>query len=253
MLRTITGIKNRIVSRAQREQFFPTPFLGMALNPVYIARAALHKAIANVAPAITGSILDFGCGSKPYASLFVNATEYTGVDIKASGHDHNKLSSKVDFFYDGKSLPFEDGTFDAVVTFEVLEHVFNLAEILEELRRVIRPGGTLLISIPFAWYEHEQPYDFARYTSFGITSLLERHNFSQIQVTKTTSFFLAICQMQIAYLAYFLFPTTPFVRRILQLTIIFPLTAISVAINTLLPKRSEYFCQSVITAVARPV
>ena len=106
-----------------------------------------------------------GCGSKPYENLFVHADKYIGCDVEVSGHNHS--DSKIDYFFDGKKLPFSDGTFDAVVSFEVFEHVFNLPEILTEINRVTKEKGTLLISIPFAYGEHEIPYDFARYTSFG--------------------------------------------------------------------------------------
>lgn len=233
--------------RARREAFIPTPFLGTLLNPVYIARSALYRCVAAVAPEISGSVLDFGCGSKPYEFLFKNATEYVGLDTKA-GHDHEALGSKVDVFYDGKVIPFEAGRFDAVVSFEVMEHVFNIDEALEEIKRVLKPGGTVLITMPFLWFEHEQPYDFGRYTSYGIKSVLLRHGFSNPKVRKTTSFFLALCQLNIAYLAYFLFPTSPLARRALQVLVIFPATVFSVALDRIIPKRDECFCASLVTA-----
>jgi len=96
------------------------------------------------------------------------AASYIGVDLEATGHDHS--NSKIDVLYDGKVLPFKDGQFDAVVSFEVLEHVFNLSEVMREINRVTTDSGYLLISVPFAWLEHEIPYDFARYTSFGINA-----------------------------------------------------------------------------------
>ena len=105
-------------------------------------------------------VLDFGCGSKPYENLFINIDEYVGCDIEVSGHDH--LDSKIDYFFDGKNLPFIDDRFDSVVSFEVFEHIFNLPEILKEINRVTKTSGNILISVPFAWGEHEVPYDFAR-------------------------------------------------------------------------------------------
>ena len=83
--------------------------------------------------------MDFGCGSKPYESLFVNAKKYIGIDVEVSGHNHK--DSKVDVFYDGKTLPFADKSFDAVVCFEVLEHIFNPDEAITEIRRVLKGDG----------------------------------------------------------------------------------------------------------------
>jgi SAM-dependent methyltransferase len=153
------------------------------ISSVYIARSSLLKAIKKNAKEINGRVLDFGCGSKPYESIFTNAIDYIGLDIKSSGHNH--IYSKVDFFYDGKTLPFPDNNFDVVVCFEVFEHVFNLEELLIEINRVLKKDGKLLISIPFAWDEHEIPFDFARYTSFGIAHILSKNGFQVIELKKT--------------------------------------------------------------------
>ena len=58
--------------RLGREAFYPS-WLGVVISPVYIVRRGLHKAILDLSPAFIGSILDLGCGTKPYVSLFQNA------------------------------------------------------------------------------------------------------------------------------------------------------------------------------------
>ena len=191
-------------------------------------------------------MLDFGCGSKPYASLFTTATDYSGVDIAASGHDHR--SSHIDYFYDGRTLPFADGTWDAVVSFETLEHVFDPQRILSELHRVTRDGGQLLITVPFVWDEHEVPYDFARYSSFGLRHILEAAGFEVLQLHKTTTYFLTVAQMFIAYLHQYVFPRRGFLRHVCQLLFVFPLSTAALLLNAVLPKRDEFFCDSVVLA-----
>jgi SAM-dependent methyltransferase len=232
--------------RLHKEEFI-TSWLSIIINPVYIIRNGLYKSIFNIAPSIRGSVLDFGCGSKPYESLFVNAESYVGVDIEVSGHNHR--NSKVDYFYDGKKLPFNDESFDAIVCFEVFEHIFNIEEVFAEIYRVLKPNGQLLISIPFAWDEHETPYDFARYTSFGITHILNKNNFEIIKLIKTTTYILAVFQMFIAYLCQYALPRGGLIGKISQLLIIFPLNVLALIFNTLLPKRYEYFCNSVVLAI----
>ena len=64
------------------------------ISPVYFIRDGLYRNIASLAPRLSGDILDFGCGSKPYESLFVNASSYVGVDVQVSGHDHT--DSRID-------------------------------------------------------------------------------------------------------------------------------------------------------------
>lgn len=229
--------------KIKREAFLTSP-LSIIINPFYIIRSGLYKSISLIAPTLEGDLLDFGCGSKPYESLFKNVSSYVGVDIEVSGHNHK--DSKVDIFYDGKKLPFPDNNFDVVVCFEVFEHVFNLEELLIEINRVLKIDGKLLISIPFAWDEHEIPFDFARYTSYGITHILNNNGFQVVELKKTTTYFLAIAQMFTAYLYQHVLPRKKIIGRLSQLFFIFPITLISLLINYFLPKRYQYYSNSVI-------
>jgi SAM-dependent methyltransferase len=241
-----TTLWNRLKNRLCREAFITSP-LAIAINPVYIVRSGLYRNILSVAQKIKGNVLDFGCGSKPYETLFTNADSYTGVDVVISGHDHK--NSKVDFYYDGKTLPFPDNHFDAVVSFEVFEHIFNTDEVISEIRRVLKPGGQLLITIPFALYEHEMPFDFARFTSYGIKHIFEKNKFEVSEIRKTTTFFMAVCQLFISYLTQGVLPKNIAMSRLFQLLLIFPLNLISICLNAVLPKRYELFCNSVILGV----
>lgn len=235
---------SKLQHRIQEESFQPT-MLSLVANPGYICRRGLFLAVKEFSSLISGNVLDFGCGSKPYASLFSGAINYVGVDVKTSGHDHK--DSKVDVFYDGRTLPFCDGQFDAVVSFEVFEHVFNLPEILLEIRRVIKDSGYLLVSLPFAWYEHETPYDYARYTSFGITHLLRSSGFEIAETRKTSTFLSAVGQIFVGYLTQ-LNPRSKMLRHIFQFFVIFPITAIFLTMNALLPKSYSYFTNVVVLA-----
>ena len=244
------ALRRRLASlpRPRREWFLVTPWSALG-NPFYIIRRGLLKSITRMAPAVQGDVLDFGCGSKPYESLFRHARRYVGVDIEVSGHDHR--DSKVDVFYDGSTLPFADGQFDAVVAFEVFEHVFNLDEVLGEVRRVLKPQGRLLLSIPFAWEEHEKPYDFARYTSDGLRHLLERNGFTVVELARTTSYLLAVFQLLIAYLVQHVLPRGRLLGGLCQLTVVFPITALALALDAVLPRRDQLFSNLVVLAERR--
>lgn len=140
--------------------------------PAYLTRRRLYEGITRQAGRMTGKMLDFGCGSKPYKSLFTNVQQYVGLDFENLGHSH--ANEQIDFFYDGKNIPFSDETFDSVFTSEVFEHVFNLEQIIPEIYRVIKKGGNILITCPFAICEHETPNDYARYSSYGLKHLMEK-------------------------------------------------------------------------------
>jgi SAM-dependent methyltransferase len=238
-------LAKRMIERLRRELFAPTP-LGMIINPFHITRDALYKNLQRMAPAMQGDILDFGCGSKPYLPLFTSACSYRGVDLPVSGHDHRQ--SKVDFFYDGHTLPFGDAQFDGVVSFETLEHVFNPSRILGEINRVLKDRGRLLISVPFVWDEHEVPFDCARYTSFGLSHILKAAGFEIVELTKTTTYFMTVAQMFVAYLSQCLLPRRGILRHGCQLFFIFPITLAAYALNTFLPKRYDLFCDCVVLA-----
>jgi SAM-dependent methyltransferase len=148
--------------------------------------------------------MDFGCGSKPYQALFTGVTAYIGVDYNGQGHNHE--NEQIDVYYDGITIPFEDNSFDSILTNEVLEHIFNLEEIIGELYRVLKPGGKILITTPFAWMEHETPNDFGRYSSFGMKNLLERNGFTILEMEKTTNYLQTQTQLRNTYWCNHFFP-----------------------------------------------
>lgn len=225
------------------EQFEPT-WLGILFNPSYIVRSGLFKAIKEIAPDVSGDILDFGCGCKPYEHLFANSSSYVGCDTYNSGHDH--YSSKVDYFYDGKTLPFQDKHFDSVVSFEVFEHISDITLSIKQINRVTKLNGLLLISTPFVWPEHEVPHDYARYTTYGISSLLQKNGYKVINLKITSTYILAIFQILISYLMQ-ISPKNK-IYYLLQIGVFFPLTLAAYIINSALPKGEGLFLGIVVLA-----
>lgn len=185
-----------IINILKKESFQPH-LVGLITNPFYFIRRSLFLSVKNIAPQLSGRLMDFGCGRKPYRGLFA-VSEYIGVDIEVSGHDHK--NSMVDVFYDGKTIPIENEHFDAVFCSEVLEHIFEPDEILAEIHRTMKPGALMLITAPFCWNEHEVPYDYARYSSFGLVHLLTKHGFDIIEKRKTGSFIRVIAQLITLYI-----------------------------------------------------
>jgi SAM-dependent methyltransferase len=206
-------------------------------EPFYLLRRPLEQKVAALATSLQGRVLDFGCGSKPYLQYFGHADQYIGLDIAVSGHSHqNEL---IDVFYDGKTIPFENNSMDAVFSSEVFEHVFNLEEILPEICRVMKPGAKMLFTCPFAWPEHEVPYDFARYSSFGIKALLERHGFEVVEQHKTGHFFQVAMQYLILYIFYWL-PKRPIaIYYILHQLLVLPPMLLTLLVSVLLPERMK--------------
>ena len=190
--------------------------------------------------------MDLGCGNKPYLSEFKNVVEYIGLDIEQSGNHEGK--SKVDVFYDGKTIPFENNSIDGVFSSETFEHIFNLEEVLNEIHRVLKKDGLLLATCPFFWPEHEAPYDFARYTSFAIKDLLIRNGFEIVSYEKTGNYFKAMLQILALYLYYFI-NKIPVFNRILFFVFVTPIFVIGNLIDSILPnfmKRKDLYLNNVI-------
>jgi SAM-dependent methyltransferase len=104
-----------------------------------------------------------------------SAQEYTAVDacVGDAAWDFSQIHIQA-FLHD---LPLQNGTFDCVILMNVLEHVPNPVEVIKELSRVLRLGGELYIAVPFSLREHQIPYDFYRYTRYGLTYLLNEAGF----------------------------------------------------------------------------
>ena len=214
--------------------------------PAYLTRNRLLTSIKKYVPLLKGRLLDFGCGNKPYRSLFT-VDEYTGLDFENPGHPH--LNEQIDVFYDGKHIPFADGTFDAVFSSEVFEHVFNLEEVLKELNRVMKTDASILVTCPFAICEHETPNDFARYSSFGLRGIFERNGFEMVHQEKTGNSVEVVFQLWIMYLHQHITPKVrkiPVVRSAFRLLCYTGLNMLALAFNRILPRRQDLYLNNVI-------
>lgn len=168
----------------------------------YFVIPDLEEAIRENSHLITGKVLDFGCGQKPYEKYF-KASEYTGLEYDC---EISRMGNKADVFYDGHTFPFKDNYFDCAISTQVLEHVPDPQRCLDELFRVIKPGGYVMLSVPFLQEEHGGPYDFQRYTEFGLRVLVEKSGFEIIKYKKLTTgikalistinFYISICYEQ---------------------------------------------------------
>ncbi len=225
---------------------FDPPWWYVFFFSSYLSRRALIKSITKYASNIRGVTLDFGCGAKPYERIF-RTEKYIGVDIASSGHDHQ--SSKVDKFYDGSRLPFADESFDSVFSSEVFEHVPNIEVIVNEINRVLKNEGKLLITVPFAIHEHEVPYDFTRFTKFGIKSLLEKSGF-RVEVIESSNHYLeAVIQLFVWYLIMSIKSRNKLLTALKTFIFVLPLNILAKILTPLFPKNKSFYSNLVILAV----
>lgn len=136
----------------------------------------LGRKVAEMARTIApdAAILDVGAGECKYGALLPGRS-YVGTDLVFSSSRHD--FSLIDVISEASNLPFRSGTFDVVLNMVVMEHVPDPGRVVAEMARVLKPDGKIYALIPLVRPEHLQPYDFQRFTRFGITRLLERNGF----------------------------------------------------------------------------
>lgn len=166
--------------------------------------------LANPALALRGaSVLDFGCGTRPYEAWFIAAgAQYQGADIDGR--------QDVVVHQDG-SLAAADATFDMVASFQVLEHVWDLATYLGEAHRVLKPGGWLLLSTHGSWFYHPHPGDYRRWTGEGLRREVEAHRFRLLEMRSVVGP-LAWTTILRSYGCAYVFRRVPIVGNVLSAT-----------------------------------
>jgi SAM-dependent methyltransferase len=151
-----------------------------------VTRAPLERFIAQNAS--TGRTLEIG-GARPYyASYFPNRV---GFDIQSS--------PSVDVVGDAHTLPFKNEEFDTVVCVEVLEHLHTPQVAIDEMRRVLRKGGTLLLTTRFIQAIHDAPGDYYRFTKYGLAHLLRAWQEVEITEDMTTAQTFGALLQRLAY------------------------------------------------------
>ena len=226
-----------------RQQFTPGGW-GLLINPFFYARQSLGEGLKEFFPEMKGRVLDVGCGRKPYRHL-VPAQEYIGLELDTP--ELRDLGA-ADLYYSGGAFPVAAESFDTVICSQVLEHIFTPADFLREIRRVLRPGGKLLLTTPFAWDEHEQPHDFARYSSFGLRTLLQQNGFEVVAQRKTCADFRAVVQLAAAYLYKVTRSRSRVLNLLAQLLIIAPCNVVVGLLALLMPGNADFYLDNILLA-----
>lgn len=136
-------------------------------------------------PLIKGHIYDLGCGEMPYRDWFMKYAEsYTGIDWSNTLHD-----LKADIVADlNKNLPIDDQVADVIICLSVMEHLCEPLNMLCEAYRILKDDGVMILQVPFMWWVHEAPYDYFRFTKYGLIYLFQKAGFTDIEVYSQTGF-----------------------------------------------------------------
>ncbi|SRR6266480_1037127 len=114
-----------------------------------------------------GTLLDLGAGNQPYRSLFKNSDFYVAIDIDPSNLNLSLVA-------DNTAIPIKCTCIDFVFCTQVLEHVCEPHKLMSEVSRIMKDDALFLLTCPMSWELHEKPYDYFRYTFYGIKYLADK-------------------------------------------------------------------------------
>lgn len=173
-----------------------------------------------------GSVLDVGCGEMPFRGLLPPGVRYTGLDVPAADDfGMRRHPDIVDF--DGLHIPFPDASQDHVLCTEVLEHAEDPVALIAEMHRVLRPGGTLVATVPFAARVHHAPHDYHRFTPFRLARMLD--GFTEVTITERGDDLAVIANKLIVVCARLASPRRPWRLPLLLLAAPPALLALGIA------------------------
>jgi SAM-dependent methyltransferase len=175
-------------------RFYISPYF---LNKFYLLR---DIQFINKKYNLGDSLLDVGCGSKPYRNLFKNVTEYAGIDFKEYSINKDFSTKKPDYFFTDdytklSLLPFEDQSFNSAAAFQVLEHHPNPQKFISEMLRIVKSGGFVLLTVPFLGGIHEEPHDYQRFTKYGLIELFKPYKCEIIEIKEQGGIFSTISML----------------------------------------------------------
>ncbi|MEK7600453.1 MAG: class I SAM-dependent methyltransferase [Patescibacteria group bacterium] len=157
-----------------------------------IDRMLLDQHIKEHASHIVGAVLDVGAGSVARYRHYFTFDSYIRMDIQKE--------DGIDVVGSAERIPFPDTSFDGIVCTQVLEHVVHPEQAMREMSRVLRPGGTMLLTVPQACELHEEPYDFSRFTKYWIESIARECGLTVARVVPRGGMFSMMTQFCIRYL-----------------------------------------------------
>lgn len=143
------------------------------LHDEWLSLKDINGDIKGLSPQVRGKVLDVGCGSKPYSGWFTRASKYIGLDVW-----NNPIADII--VKENQKWPVANSSIDSVVSFQTFEHIKDTGFVLNEINRVLKPGGIVLLTIPFIAYEHGAPSDYQRYTQNGIRQLFPKYHNTKV-------------------------------------------------------------------------
>lgn len=148
------------------------PLLNTPLHPQWLIRGR-NRTLIEWLRGFEGIVLDIGCADGWPKQFLPANCRYVGLDYPETATGW--YGTKPNVYGDAGRLPIATKSVDAVLLLDVLEHLASVDNAIEEIARILKPGGQLLLQMPFLYPLHDEPRDFTRLSRHGIGNLVQRH------------------------------------------------------------------------------
>ena len=145
-------------------------------SDIYLQLSEISEAIKRNSHYAHGILLDIGGGNTPYKKFFLGKVDdYISIDR------FDFYEGRPDIFGDALNLPIKNNSIDTVFSSQVLEHVPDPQKMIDEIYRILKTGGVCILSTHMANPLHGEPYDYFRFTKYGLRQLFQKFKIEKIQ------------------------------------------------------------------------
>lgn len=163
-------------------------------HPQFYLKEYSNSAIDLSVKYAKGVLLDIGCGRMPYKAKFSKkVTKYIGIDHPEVSVLYESLYSgyeKPDILADATKIPLKNSIADTIICMQVIEHFPDPDKALDEMKRLLKKGGNLIISTVQSYPLHNEPYDYRRFTKYGLMKIVEKHGLQVVRSKEEGNFFI---------------------------------------------------------------
>ena len=162
-------------------------------HPQYFVKRYENSGVKLAEIYAKGIVVDIGCGRMPYKKRLGHIKKYIGVDSPVTSKWYNS-QNKPDIIADATHIPLQDRSCDTILSLQVLEHLPDPQEALNEMKRLLKRNGILILSTVQTYPLHDDPHDYYRFTKFGLKKILTKAGFRIIRHEEQGNIFVLLCQ-----------------------------------------------------------